>query len=195
MNQKIIPIILAVILLAVGAVYYVATQKERGPQESTQETGFNEKDSASSPLDSAESGSAADKIQGWEVFRDDVLFNFEIKYPPDWHQSVHGPNLVLSVINDPYAPTFVVRGVGGYNALLSIEEIFDGVREKKIDFQNECSEVTFIGVPAYDCELKEDFYIGKRNIIFVNSGIFYIISDGIQNDVTEKIFSTFKFIE
>ena len=82
MNQKVILIILAVILIVAGAVFYISTQKEQETQESIKETSASNGDSEIPPVDTTKPDDSvffekAD-ISSWKE-----AFNGYL-YPPGW---------------------------------------------------------------------------------------------------------------
>ena len=116
-----------------------------------------------------------EQIEEWWTYTDNI-YGFELKYPSTWTQSIQGVN-------------FVFQPESGNNTL-SIQAL-EG-EEKKKDFSKDCSNITFAGSSAYDCPTGS--YLDKRAIFFYKDNNLFIIHDNVENDISKKIISSFKFI-
>ena len=179
MDQKKI-FTLIIVILVVGVVGYFAVIKNQVPVSQNQ-----------SP--SVDGQKPQNETASWETYSDSQ-YEFEIRYPSQWSQSIHGPNLVLSAtdLNKGDTPTISISSLEQYDKS-KLEDIYDGTTEKKIDFRKDCASIAFAGTSAYDCPTGS--YLGRHAIFFYNNNIPFVIHDNIDSDISHKIISTFRFIK
>jgi len=76
----------------------------------------------------------------------------------------------------------------------SIQEIYNGQNEQGINFSERCKTISLNRQIGYDCYLPTGF-AGEHYIILSKSDLVFEIEELGNHEITEKILSTFKFIE
>ncbi|MBK8575706.1 MAG: hypothetical protein IPN90_08520 [Elusimicrobia bacterium] len=115
-----------------------------------------------------------EKSQNWIFWEDSVLYHFSISFPENWDQSIHGVNLVL--VPPDGKESVSVAGDA------DIEALEGGTTN--------CKNITLADNQAFDCPTGS--FIGKRAIYFPTKKI--IIYDNVEDAISNKIISTFRFI-
>lgn len=197
-NQKgfIVPILLAIIALLVigGGAYIYQNKKAEAPApvdntETQQTNQIQQQTDTQTPSVNTQMNNV-----NWETYTDNV-YGFELKYPSSWFQSIHGASLVLASTNvlggDP--PTISIGSLDGFGKS-SLEDIYNGNNERKIDFKKDCTAISFASVSAYRCLTDSEALYPKKPIIFLlKNSISFEIRDNIDDEISHQILSTFKF--
>jgi hypothetical protein len=181
-------LVLIIVILAGTLGYFALTRKqgEVTPQTTTTPVATQ---ISRSPMPTP---SVADEVMNWNTYQD-KQYGFGIKYPSQWLQSIHGVNLVLSMpdLNKGDGSTISITSLEGYRKE-KLEDIYNGISEKKIDFVKDCKSIDFSGTRAFDCPTGS--FMGKHGVFFYNKKIPFAIHDNIDNDTSRTIISTFTFI-
>jgi hypothetical protein len=163
--------VLVVLICLVGYIFLIKKNNNLATQEVSL---INEDAVAENNLPSQILGT------NWKTYTN-TQYGFEIKYPLDWADSIHDSTFILS-------STSVV---GGDVPTLSINT--SGKVQSTEGLIN-CSTASFAGIPVNKCFTGADWlYQGKTVVISRDSKIPLVIFDNIDDDVSHKILSTFRF--
>ena len=136
----------------------------------------------------------------WKIYKNEE-FGFEIKYPKDWYvvEELDRERVVISsdIKNPFYAP--IVIAIRSNEKRLSIKEWFQKSYPKNDISKLEIQKVKFNGIDGMRFSKKPDsigsFYFPNEDKIYSISSLDSQKNIENQKMMTEKLLSTFKFIE